>query len=246
PKREFLMAGEQFTIDDELEALVRNRTADLLRSNERLRAEVERLSREYADTRQQLAEAISGRHTDREIRRAALNLMEDAVAARSAEHREILERRRAEEELRAADRQKDEFLATLAHELRNPLAPISSAIQVLQSRTEEDEELATLCDTIERQVRQLVRLVEDLLDVSRITRGSIVLRKEHVDLKSVVKMAIETSRTTIEARKHELVVSLPDEQVYLDGDPIRLSQIFSNLLNNAAKYTEPGGRISIE
>jgi len=157
---------------------------------------------------------------------------------------EITERRQMEDRLKEADRRKDEFLATLAHELRNPLAPIGSAVQVLRARTSEGEHKAAR-DIIERQVRQMARLVDDLLDISRITRGKLVLRKESLDLSPIISNAIETSRPLIDAGRHTLQVALPDEPVVLEGDALRLGQIIANLLNNAAKYTDPGGFIQL-
>jgi PAS domain S-box-containing protein len=151
--------------------------------------------------------------------------------------------KRAEEALRDADRRKDEFLATLAHELRNPLAPILNAVHILRLHGDDNPEHRWATDVMNRQVQQLSRLVDDLLDVSRISRGRIELRKERVDLQTVVARAVETSRPVIEARGHRLQVQLPPEPVPLEGDVVRLAQVLWNLLNNAAKYTEEGGRI---
>ena len=153
------------------------------------------------------------------------------------------ELRRLNAELREADRRKDEFLATLAHELRNPLAPIRNAVQILKADGRPEAELAWSRDMIERQVRQMVRLVDDLLDVSRITPGKLELRRQRIDLAEVLDAAVETSRPLIDAGHHELTVALPAGPVDLEADPTRLAQVFSNLLNNAAKYTEPGGHI---
>jgi PAS domain S-box-containing protein len=154
-----------------------------------------------------------------------------------------IERRRAEEALREADRRKDEFLATLAHELRNPLAPMRNALQVIQLAGNNSEAIGQARAMMERQMRHMVRLVDDLLDVSRITRGKMELRKQRVDLAAVLRSAVETSRPLIESAEHQLTVELPTQPVIVDGDPVRLAQIFSNLLNNAAKYTERGGKI---
>jgi PAS domain S-box-containing protein len=148
-----------------------------------------------------------------------------------------------EEALREADRRKDEFLAVLAHELRNPLAPIRNALHVLRFPGAGVETFARMRDMMERQVRQMARLVDDLLDVSRIGRGKIELRRERLDLAAVVQSALETSRPLIEAGKHELTVSLPNQPVYVTGDQTRLSQVLANLLNNAAKYTTDGGHV---
>ncbi len=143
----------------------------------------------------------------------------------------------------SANRAKDEFLAMLGHELRNPLAPILTALQLMNLRgTEETERERTL---IERQVKHLVRLVDDLLDVSRVTRGKVELKREKVELATVVEKAIEQASPLIEQREHTLTVDVPRQGLHLDADPTRLAQVFSNLLTNAAKYTEPGGRISV-
>ncbi|MGO9599338.1 MAG: ATP-binding protein [Isosphaeraceae bacterium] len=343
---------------------------ELRQWNAQLRDESARLREQTSDLMQQLAEARMGSRVDREARRAALNLMEDAVAARHAEQRENQERRRAEEELRAseekyrslfesidegffiiekvepdgeelldfffveanpavaaqsgvscvvgktmrqafpgeaeewyltfddilktgestrferelltqartlelyafplgdaahgriavifkdvtqrkaveaalreADRRKDEFLATLAHELRNPLAPISNCLQIFRLTADKDSMTEELCEMMERQVNHMVRLVDDLLELSRITRGSIELRKEATDLTTIIRSAVEISRPLIESFEHKLTISLPTTPVPLYGDVVRLGQVFANLLNNAVKYTDRGGQI---
>ncbi len=157
--------------------------------------------------------------------------------------RDITARVKAEEALREADRRKDEFLATLAHELRNPLAPIRSSVQVLRRLGPPDPQLEWARDVIDRQAEQMARLVDDLLEVSRISRGKVVLRKERVDAAAVITRAVETARPLIEERRHALTVSLPPEPIRLEADPVRLEQVLTNLLTNAAKYTEPGGQI---
>jgi signal transduction histidine kinase len=151
--------------------------------------------------------------------------------------------RRSQEVLRDADRRKDEFLAMLAHELRNPLAPIRNSLDVMKRSFGDAAVLEQCQSTMERQMRQMVRLVDDLLDVSRITRDKLELRKEQVDLASVIQSAVETSRPLINSMGHELTVSLPEEMVRLDADPVRFAQVVLNLLNNAAKYSERGGKI---
>jgi PAS domain S-box-containing protein len=152
----------------------------------------------------------------------------------------------AEQALREADHRKDEFLAMLAHELRNPLTPIVNALGVIGLRGGDRHQAAVWAnDLLERQVGHLVRLVDDLLDVSRITRGVITLRKETVDLAPIVNQSVELVRPLIQARRHELTVVLPAETVRVEADPTRLVQIVANLLSNAAKYTEPGGRIGL-
>jgi signal transduction histidine kinase/ActR/RegA family two-component response regulator len=149
------------------------------------------------------------------------------------------------EAIAESDRRKDEFLATLAHELRNPLAPVRNASHILRARMPPTPELQWARDVIERQVTQMSRLIDDLMDVARISRGTIELRREHVALDEVVRVAVETSRPSIDAAGHDLVVRIPPEPIYLDVDVVRLGQVFSNLLNNAAKYTGAGGRIAL-
>jgi PAS domain S-box-containing protein len=156
---------------------------------------------------------------------------------------DITDRKRTEEALRAADRKKDEFLATVAHELRNPLAPIRNAVKILKAKGPPQPELQWGRDVIDRQVQLMARLLEDLLDVSRISRNNLELRKERVELAAVLDAALETSRPMIEAGNHELTLTLPPEPIHLEVDPVRLAQGFANLLSNAAKYTEEGGRI---
>jgi PAS domain S-box-containing protein len=148
------------------------------------------------------------------------------------------------EQLKDTDRRKDEFLAMLAHELRNPLAPISNAAQMLDLWNKGDNKDAQwACEVIGRQVRQMTRIVDDLLDVSRITQGKIKLRKAAVDVSSIVSAAVETSRPLIEGRKHKLNITLASETLKVEADLTRMAQVITNLLNNAAKYTEEGGQI---
>src|SRR5262245_40031912 len=158
---------------------------------------------------------------------------------------DIHDRKLAEEALRDADRRKDDFLAVLAHELRNPLAPIRNAIAILGKKDDLDPEVAWSREVIDRQVDQLSRLVDDLLDIGRISRGRLALRKERVALERVVDMALENSRPHTHAAGHRLSVVLPAEPAVLDADPGRLAQVFANLLNNAARYTQPEGSISL-
>ena len=143
------------------------------------------------------------------------------------------------------DRRKDEFLAMLAHELRNPLAPISNAVHILQVSDKDPAKREWATEVIGRQLKQLVRLVDDLLDVSRITRGKIDLKVEAIDAAKVVAAAVETSRPFVEASEHTLKVLLPPKPLALKGDFARVAQILANLINNAAKYTDKGGRISL-
>lgn len=147
------------------------------------------------------------------------------------------------QQLREADRRKDEFLAMLAHELRNPLAPIRNAVQILK-RSENDPVRIRWCrEVINRQIEHLVRLVDDLLDVSRISRGRIELRKEPLEVREFIESAVETSQPLIDARRQAFSITLPPEPLWVKGDKIRLAQVVSNLLNNAAKYTDEGGEI---
>ncbi|HZP88813.1 MAG TPA: response regulator [Burkholderiales bacterium] len=158
---------------------------------------------------------------------------------------DITERKAAEEALREADKRKDNFIATLAHELRNPLAPIRNAIAVMRQKGPSTPDVQWCRDVIDRQVEQMARLLEDLLDVSRITRGKITLRRERVLLSTVIEQAVEMARPLVDAPGHELKVSMPASPVLIDGDPTRLAQIFCNLLTNAAKYTEGKGVIRL-
>ena len=157
--------------------------------------------------------------------------------------RDITDRKKAEVDLAEANQRKDEFLAILAHELRNPLAPILNALHLLRREKLANPSQEEAANMIDRQVRQIIRLVDDLLDISRISRGKIHLRKERVELSQIVQRAVETAQHVIETRKHDLIVSLPPEAIWLEADPARLEQVVGNLLNNAAKYTEPNGRI---
>ena len=158
---------------------------------------------------------------------------------------DITDRKRAEEALQEADRRKDEFLATLAHELRNPLAPIRSAARISSEPTATLQQLKWSHEVIERQVRNMALLLDDLLDVSRITRGILEVRKIPTDAAAIVEAALETSRPVIAGRNHRLVVEVAPEAMHIDADPLRLAQALSNLLTNAAKYTDPGGTIRL-
>jgi two-component system CheB/CheR fusion protein len=149
----------------------------------------------------------------------------------------------AHRNLAEAARRKDEFLAMLGHELRNPLAPIRNALYILRLTPASATARENAQDVIERQVGHMVRLVDDLLDVSRVTRGKIELRLERVDLAALLHRAVETARPLIDAQGHQLHIALPAEPIWLDADPTRITQVVANLLNNAAKYTEPGGQI---
>jgi signal transduction histidine kinase len=177
---------------------------------------------------------------------ALVSTVRSALRARERQYQAreyLLERERTAESLRQADRRKDEFLATLAHELRNPLAPIRNSLQFLRMTVHSDPTAERVCEMMERQVNHMVRLVDDLMELSRITRGLIQLRKEHTELATVIRNAVETTRPLVEAGQHQLAISLPPDPIPLYGDAVRLGQVFANLLNNAAKYTDRGGQI---
>jgi CheY-like chemotaxis protein len=169
--------------------------------------------------------------------------------------REIAERLRAEEALRnseaearkwaEADARKNEFLAMLGHELRNPLAPIRNAVKIMKQRGLDDPDVCWARDVVDHQVRQLAQLVDDLLEISRVTSGKVRLQKEPVDVATIVAFAVETSRPTIEAHHHRLSIALPPVPIFVEADSIRMAQALSNLLNNAVKYTKPGGQIRL-
>ncbi|HEY2774882.1 MAG TPA: ATP-binding protein [Candidatus Binatia bacterium] len=186
---------------------------------------------------------------ERPTRVAALvSAARSALRARRRQYeirRHLAERERNEEALRTNDRRKDEFLAILAHELRNPLAPIRNSLFILHNLEEggSSPEIAKLAAMMERQVNHMVRLVDDLLEISRITRDKIDLRKERVELEEVVRAALEASRPQIDTAGHRVEMDLPVEGIFLDADPVRLAQVLANLLNNAAKYTDSGGQI---
>jgi PAS domain S-box-containing protein len=190
--------------------------------------------------------AKDGRLVDLSI---AVSPVRDAtghVIGASKVARDISERKKIEEELRTADRRKDEFLAVLAHELRNPLAPLANGLQVIRLAQGDAGTVARARTMMERQLSHLVRLVDDLLDVSRIGRNKMELRRSRLLLSDVVNSAIETARPLIEAAAHTLTISVPPEPIHLDGDLTRLSQVFSNLLANSAKYTDPHGQIFLD
>jgi len=174
------------------------------------------------------------------------------VVAVAGTTRDVTERQQVEQsiqeqaaQLKEADRAKDEFLATLAHELRNPLAPLRNGIYLLRRKGGVDASVARVHDMMQRQVDHLVRLVDDLLETSRISRGALALRTEPVDIATIVRNAVETSRPLIDAGRHALRIVLPEDPVEVSGDPVRIAQILSNLLNNAATYTPPGGHVDL-
>jgi signal transduction histidine kinase/ActR/RegA family two-component response regulator len=175
--------------------------------------------------------------TERELR------LFDILARQAAD---LIERREAEHALVAADRRKDEFLATLAHELRNPLAPMRTAVELMKLTPAPHPDVAWARDVIGRQVELMARLLDDLLDVSRIVGDKLELRQQRMDLSTAIQAAVEQCRPLLDAFRHQLDVNVPAETTYVEGDAVRLGQVFGNLLNNACKYTRPGGRIQID
>ena len=184
---------------------------------------------------------------ERPVRGATLlSAVRTAIRSRERQYQirgHLAERAHAEESLRIADQRKDEFLATLGHELRNPLAPLLTGLELLKLAGVKDPTTAKVTAVMQRQISHLVRLVDDLLEISRITRGVIELQSEPLDLASIVRSAIDTSRPAVDAARHELTIDVPAESIVVTGDAVRLTQVFANLLTNAAKYTNAGGHI---
>ena len=206
--------------------------SDILRSKVAVFVELFRKNRAAAQAYASLQKEIAERErVQDELRRANSDL-----------ERRVQERTEA---LQRADRRKDEFLASLAHELRNPLAPIRSAVEVLRMANAPAPDATQARNVIVRQVDQMTRLIDDLMDVSRITTDKLVLRVNRIDLAQVVAMALETSLPWIEENEHHLTLDLPDEPIQLDADPARLAQVLANLLTNAARYTPPGGELNL-
>jgi signal transduction histidine kinase len=214
------------------------------------RRELRELNRTLALANERLAEANTTLQAEktrelqmlnRDLQRANTELEQ---ANRTLQN-EVAERSRVEQALKEADRHKDEFLAMLAHELRNPLAPILNAVQLMRRKPLGDPQLVWSRDVIERQLAQLTRLVDDLLDVSRITRGKINLAREPVEIGGLVARAVETVQPLIVERGHQFTIDVPNEPIRVYGDPLRLTQALGNVLTNAAKYTERAGRISL-
>ena len=192
------------------------------------------------------AEAARGRERAARVEaRHAATLTTALDATRADLERTLGETRRLNAELKSSDQAKDEFLAMLAHELRNPLSPIVSALDILRGQQPGAPSFGKFLDVIDRQARHLTRLVDDLLDVSRISRGLIELRRDPIMLKSALLQAVDSVRPLVESERHTLSVSLPEEPVVVLADAVRLTQVFTNLLTNAAKYTNPGGRIEV-
>lgn len=207
------------------------------------RRELAQLNERLAATNDELAEAHA--------RLQAENTRELQKLNRTLEHAntqlvsEVAERKRAEALLKEAARRKDEFISILGHELRNPLAAMQSGIELLRNSAAQQSKLPWARELLQRQLQHLKRLIDDLLDVSRITSGRVHLQQETLELKTVIEHAIDAARPMITERQHKLHVKLPPGPVYLDGDTVRLTQVFGNLLTNAAKYTDAGGKIKL-
>ncbi len=230
--------------------ILRSKVSVFVELHER-RRELVALNRALAQTNAELAAANSTLQAEksRELERLNETLRRanaDLEQANRTLTTEIAERSRLGEALRDANLRKDEFLATLAHELRNPLAPILNGLNVLQAKARDDPEEAWCRDLIRQQVRHMSRLVDDLLDVARIGNGKIELKKDTTDLADVVARAVETIRPSIDAASQSLTVALPRERAPLHADPVRIAQVLSNLLDNAAKYGRPGGHVRLE
>jgi signal transduction histidine kinase len=216
----------------------------------RQRRELERLNRRLAEANEDLADANAALQAEKARELEALNATlaqanSELGQANRTLQAEVAERERAQEALEAADRRKDDFLAMLSHELRNPLAAIQGAIELMHRKAIDDTQLVWARDVLSRQNRHLSRLIDDLLDVSRITMGKLTLHKEPVELRDVLQHAVETARPLVELRRHNLTLRLPDAPLHVKGDAVRLSQVVCNLLTNAAKYTDEGGRVEL-
>ena len=198
---------------------------------------------ERIDHFQTIRQAKDGHALDVSLTISPIRNEEGKLVGASKVARDITLLKRAQLELQEADNKKNEFIALLAHELRNPLGPIRHAANILRARTPTPDELQWATKIIDRQTEHMTRLVDDLLDVSRITRGTIELRREPVDVADVLKAAVEASSALIERWRHQLRVTPPSQPLYVEGDTTRLTQIVANLLDNAAKYTDAGGRI---
>jgi signal transduction histidine kinase len=214
------------------------------------RLELQKLNRSLADANQQLEQTNTTLQAEKNRELEALNqhlqkANTELAASNDALQAEIAERARAEAALLEADRHKDEFLAILAHELRNPLAPIRNAVEIMSRFPIDNPKLKWSRDVIDRQAMHLTRLVDDLLDISRITRGTIRLAQEPVRSETIIARAVEALQPMISEHRHELSIDCPDGSLMVRGDLTRLVQILGNLLNNAAKYTNDGGRIHL-
>jgi signal transduction histidine kinase len=214
----------------------------------RQRRELQRLNRTLAQANEELASANAALQAEKTLELRSLNdqlerTNRDLAHTNTNLQAEIAERRRVEEKLRETDKRKDEFLATLAHELRNPLAPIRNALRLLRSG--DSRAAGDAMQIMQRQLRQMVRLIDDLLDVSRITRGKLEMRKQRVQLRDVLEDAIETVRPMLDEAGQGLKLDMPPGPLWIEADPERLAQVFSNLLSNASKYSEDATSIML-
>ncbi len=187
--------------------------------------------------------AMFARHELSEATLQSVGAVASSIALAIQQKRQADELRKIAADLSEADHRKNEFLAMLAHELRNPLAPIRNALQMLRMAQDRPDMFQIASDMMERQVGQMVRLVDDLLDISRVSRGKMDLQRGQVKLEHIIQQAVETSRPNVEIGQHQLEVKLPSVPIYLDADLVRLAQVFSNLLNNSSKYSEPRGAL---
>ncbi len=213
------------------------------------RRELRELNRSLAQANEKLAQANVTLQAEKNRELEALNATlqranDELERANRSLQNEVAERARAELALQEADRNKDEFLAMLAHELRNPLAPMLNAVQLMRMQPTE-QQMSWAQDLIRRQLGDLTRLVDDLLDVSRITRGKITLAREPMDVQTLIERAVENVEPLIQVRGHQFTVELPEAPLRVDGDPTRLTQALANVLGNAAKYTDGGGHIDL-
>ncbi len=197
------------------------------------------------ETVDSLLRALQRAESELAATRAALERKSQELAHVLAVQKEIESELHQQRDWRDADRRKDEFLATLAHELRNPLAPIRQAALISKAPGATDAQKRWSHDVIDRQVQHMSLLLDDLLDISRVTRGTLALRMQSTDLSTVIEAAVETARPTIDSKRHILTVDMPPEPIRFVADPLRVSQVLSNLLTNAAKYTDPEGQIHV-
>jgi signal transduction histidine kinase len=214
------------------------------------RQELQQANEELAHVNARLSEANIALQEEKTreleiVNRSLQHANAELEAANRSLQSEIAERARAEQALKEADRHKDEFLAMLAHELRNPLAPIHNAVELMRMKPLGDPQLHWARDVISRQLTSLTRLVDDLLDVSRITRGKINLTRQVVELEALISRAVETVHPLLDEHGHQLTLELPEPNVKVFGDPTRLTQVIANVLGNAAKYTDKGGQVSL-
>lgn len=207
------------------------------------RRELAQLNERLAATNDELAEAHARLQAENTRELQKLNRTLERANAQLIS--EVADRKHAEALLKEEARRKDEFISILGHELRNPLAAMQSGIELLRNASPAESKLPWARELLQRQLRHLKRLIDDLLDVSRITSGRVQLQRETLDLKNVIEHSLDAAQPLIAERKHELSLKLPPEPLYMDGDPVRLTQVFGNLLTNAAKYTEPGGTITL-